>query len=163
MSRDRPMNSFWQTLTLSNLPFYHWRAASILHRLLSPLRRWRKSSFMMEWGDVIGAGLVGLVFAIAPFVSDSKNTLGVLLIACAGFWLLLTLSDEVEEDEQAVRGNGQETSFESVARSLAPSPLPLTTPIHVLVLLYWGISVVATGLSPVKKQRWWVWASSRFT
>lgn len=152
MSRDRPMNSFWQTLTLSTLPFYQWRSASLLHWLLSPLRRWRNSSFMLEWGDLVGAGLVSLVFAIAPFVSDSKDTLGVLLIACAGFWLLLTLSDEVVMgEEQEAKENGQDGSFAAVSRRLSPDPLPLTTPIHLIVLLYWGISVVATGLSPVKK------------
>ncbi|MGA7932805.1 MAG: IctB family putative bicarbonate transporter [Kovacikia sp.] len=146
------MNSFWQTLTLSSLPFYHWRSASLLHRLLSPLRRWRSSSFLLEWGDLMGAGLVGLVFALAPFVSDSKDTLGILLIACAGFWLLLTLSDEVETDAgQAATGKGQQESLAAVVRRLSPVPLPLTTPIHLIVLLYWGISVVATGLSPVKK------------
>ncbi|UBF29078.1 IctB family putative bicarbonate transporter [Kovacikia minuta CCNUW1] len=147
------MNSFWQTLTLSTVPFYQWRSASFLHRLLKPLRRWRSSSFMLEWGDLVGAVLVSLVFAIAPFVSDSKDTLGILLIACAGFWLLLTLSDEPETGSDGQTGSDQDRdqSFAAVVRRLSPVPLPLTTPIHLIVLIYWGISVVATGLSPVKR------------
>jgi putative inorganic carbon (HCO3(-)) transporter len=123
------MNAFWQTLTLSTLSLQQWRTSSYLHHLLAPLRQWRKSSVMLRWGNLIGAVLVSLVFAIAPFVSDSKDSLGLLLIACAGFWFLLTLSDEVSE--------GQKSS--------------LSTPIHGLMLLYWGISAVSTVLSPVKR------------
>lgn len=76
----------------------------------------------MQWAEPMGALLVGLVFALAPFVSN--DLVGVLLLACAGFWVLLTLSD-------AKVGAG-------------------ITPIHLLVLLYWGIATVATALSPVK-------------
>lgn len=129
-------NALWQNLTLSRLSLQQWRTASYFHRLLSPLRQWRKSSFMLRWGDVIGAVMVALVFAIAPFVSDSKDSLGVLLVACAGFWLLLTLSDEVEGDGPVAK-----------ARAAAS----LSTPIHLLVLLYWSVSAVAAGLSPVKR------------
>ncbi|MFN7658492.1 MAG: putative bicarbonate transporter, IctB family, partial [Dolichospermum sp.] len=61
-----------------------------------------------------------------PFVSSTL--IGLLLLACVGLWLLLTLSEEVTSANAA--------SF---------------TPIHLLVLLYWGIAAVATALSPVKK------------
>jgi putative inorganic carbon (HCO3(-)) transporter len=82
----------------------------------------------MQWAEPIGALLVALVFALAPFVSS--NLIGVLLFACAAFWVLLTLSDEI----------------------VYPREVPVKgTPIHLLVLLYWGISAVATALSPVKK------------
>lgn len=74
----------------------------------------------MQRADVLAAMLVSLVFGLTPFVS---NTLvGVLLVACAGFWVLLTLSDDAER----------------------------LTPIHLLILLYWAIATVATALSPVK-------------
>jgi putative inorganic carbon (HCO3(-)) transporter len=64
---------------------------------------------------------------LAPFVPNAL--IGVLLIAGAAFWVLLTLSDE----------------------TVYPRGLPLkVTPIHLLVLLYWSIAVVATALSPVK-------------
>jgi putative inorganic carbon (HCO3(-)) transporter len=81
----------------------------------------------MQYSEPIGALLVALVFALAPFVPNAL--VGVLLVAGAGFWVLLTLSDE----------------------TVYPRGLPLkVTPIHLLVLLYWSIAVVATALSPVK-------------
>jgi putative inorganic carbon (HCO3(-)) transporter len=79
----------------------------------------------MQWGDTIAAGLLSLVYALAPFVSSTL--IGLLLTACVGFWLLLTLSDE------------------------AAPRIPSVTPIHLLVLLYWAVAAVATALSPVKK------------
>lgn len=75
----------------------------------------------MQRSEAIGGILLILVFALAPFVSTAL--IGVLLIACGAYWLLLTLSDD------------KRIGF---------------TPIHLVVLLYWGISAVATALSPVK-------------
>jgi putative inorganic carbon (HCO3(-)) transporter len=122
------MNSAWQQFTLSNLHLYQWRGASYLYRLVGLLQSWRRGSWLMQWAEPIGALLVALVFALAPFVSNSL--VGVLLFAAAAFWVLLTLSDE----------------------TVYPQGLPLkVTPIHLLVLLYWGISTVATALSPVKQ------------
>lgn len=122
------MNSAWQQFTLSNLRLYQWRGASYLYRLVGLLQSWRRGSWLMQWAEPIGALLVALVFALAPFVSNSL--VGVLLFAAAAFWVLLTLSDE----------------------TVYPQGLPLkVTPIHLLVLLYWGISTVATALSPVKQ------------
>ncbi|HEY9301090.1 MAG TPA: IctB family putative bicarbonate transporter [Phormidium sp.] len=115
------MNSDWQQITLSNLPLYQWRGASYLYKLVGCLAAWRRGSWLMQWGEALGALLVSLVFVLAPFVSN--DLVGVLLLASGGFWLLLTLADEV--------GGG-------------------ITPIHLLVLLYWGISAVATAMSPVK-------------
>ncbi|MBE9181847.1 putative bicarbonate transporter, IctB family [Oculatella sp. LEGE 06141] len=115
------MNSVWQQLTLTNLPLQQWGASSYLHRLVGLLRSWRQSSWLLQWSDQIATILVLLVFAVAPFVST--GLIGLLLLACTAFWILLTVSDEVE--------NG-------------------ITPIHLLVLLYWAIATVATVLSPVK-------------
>jgi putative inorganic carbon (HCO3(-)) transporter len=118
------MNSVWQQLTLENFSLYRWQDASFFYRLLGdPLRAWRQGSFALQWGDAIAGLLVSLVFALAPFVSN--DLVGVLLIACACFWLLLTLSDEPTNTG--------------------------VTPIQLLVLLYWSIATVATALSPVKK------------
>src|SRR5512136_3178629 len=87
------MNSVWQQLTLENFSLYRWQDASFFYRLVGdPLRAWRKGSLALQWGDAIAGLIVSLVFALAPFVSN--DLVGVLLIACAGFWLLLTLSDE---------------------------------------------------------------------
>lgn len=117
------MNAFWQQFTLSRVPLQEWRSTSFLHRaIVGILRPWRQSSWLIQWADQIAAVLLAVVFALTPFVS---NTLvGLLLAACGAFWLLITLAD--------VRD------------------VPQLTPIHLLVLLYWGISIVATALSPVK-------------
>ncbi|MCG8362648.1 MAG: IctB family putative bicarbonate transporter [Pseudanabaenales cyanobacterium] len=115
------MNSVWRQITLTGFSLQQWREVSYFHRLLKPLRRWRQASRLLQWGDAIGLILIGLIFALAPFVSTTL--IGVLLIACAGFWLLLTLTDEV--------GVG-------------------LTPIHLMVALYWGVMAAATVFSPVK-------------
>jgi len=123
------MNSVWQRFTLSNLPLSQWQGASYLHRsLVGLLRSWRQSSWLMQWSELLAVLLVSLVFSLAPFVSNAL--IGVLLVACAGFWVLLTLSDEAEAG---------------------------LTPIHLLVLLYWGIATVATALSPVKMAAFTGW------
>ena len=103
------------------MPLSEWQSVSYLHRIVGLLRAWRQSSWLMQWAEELAALFISLVFCLAPFVS---NTLvGVLLVACASFWVLLTLSDNAETG---------------------------TTPIHLLILLYWGIATVATALSPVK-------------
>ena len=117
------MNSVWQQLTLSTLPLSQWRGASYLYRLVGPLQAWRQSSWLMQWADQIGVLFLSLVFGLAPFVSNA--VVGLLLVACAGYWVLLTLSERPEGK--------------------------FVTPIHLLVLLYWGVAMVATAASPVKK------------
>jgi len=87
----------------------------------------------MQWAEPIGALLVALVFALAPFMPNAQ--LGVLLGAGGVLWVLLTLSDETVYPQ---RGQQQGLPFG-------------VTPIHLLVLLYWGITVVATAFSPVKQ------------
>ncbi|MFB2920380.1 IctB family putative bicarbonate transporter [Aerosakkonema funiforme] len=129
------MNAVWQQLTLSNLPLYRWRNASYLSRLVGLLQAWRQGSWLMRWAEPLGALLVSLVFTLAPFVSN--DLIGVLLVACGAFWVLLTVSDEVVREREREEGE-------------AVFSLPKFTPIHLLVLLYWGIAVVATALSPVK-------------
>ncbi|MBD2253110.1 IctB family putative bicarbonate transporter [Nostoc parmelioides] len=121
------MNLVWQRFTLSSLPLKQFLATSYLHRfLVGLLSSWRQTSFLLQWGDIIAAALLSLIYVLAPFVSSTL--IGVLLIACVGFWLLLTLSDDPSSSNNS-----------------------LVTPIHLLVLLYWGIAGVATALSPVKK------------
>lgn len=123
------MNSVWQQLTLENFLLHKWQTASYFYRLIGdPLRAWRKGSVLMQWGEPIAAILVSLIFALVPFVSN--DLVGVLLIACACFWLLLTLSDEAQVG---------------------------VTPIHWMVLLYWSVATVATALSPVKKAAFVGW------
>lgn len=117
------MSSTWQTLTLLNLSAQQWLQASYLRYLVGCLKGWRQGSWLMQWAEPLGGLLVAIVFIVAPFVSTTL--IGVLLMACAAYWILLTISDDVD------RGSG-------------------ITPIHLLVILYWGIAVVATALSPVR-------------
>ncbi|MBD2678460.1 MULTISPECIES: IctB family putative bicarbonate transporter [Nostoc] len=120
------MNLVWQRFTLSSLPVKEYLASSYVHRtLVGLLSSWRQTSVLIQWGDAIAAALLSLVYALAPFTSSTL--IGLLLVACAGFWLLLTLSDETTTNVLSV------------------------TPIHLLVLLYWAIAAAATALSPVKK------------
>ncbi len=116
------LSSVWQQFTLANLSLYQWRSSSFLYRLTGCLQNWRQGSWLMQWAEPIGALLISIVFCLAPFVGT--GLIGVLLVACAGWWILLTLTDEPSQ-----------TTF---------------TPIHLLVLLYWGIATVATALSEVK-------------
>jgi putative inorganic carbon (hco3(-)) transporter len=121
------MYSFWQRLTLSDISPNRWFDASYVHRWVGSLQAWRQQSWLMQWGDEIGAILTSLVFLLSPFEKSipglSTTTIGLLLGAVAAFWVLLTLSDE--------QGGG-------------------ITPIHITLLVFWGISAVSTGLSPVK-------------
>lgn len=115
------LTSFWQQITLSQFALDQWRAVSWSHRLLSPLRQWRQGSWLVPWGDWLGLGIVIALFALAPYVSTAL--IGVLMLAAGGLWILLTLTDEA--------GQG-------------------LTPIHVMVMLFWGVMALATALSPVK-------------
>ncbi|AFY53351.1 putative bicarbonate transporter, IctB family [Rivularia sp. PCC 7116] len=127
------MDFFWQQLTLSSLPLKQYITSSYLHRVLVGLvSSWRQTSILLRWGDAIAVALLSIVYILAPFVSN--GLIGLLLIACVGFWLLLTASDEP--------ANTNATGI---------------TPIHILVFFYWGIATVATSLSPVKKAAFAGW------
>ncbi len=115
------LTDLWQQLTLSGFTFDQWREASLLHRLLAPLRRWRQGSWLLRWGDWIGLAIVVVLFALTPYVSTTL--IGVLLLAAAAFWALLTVTDEA--------GAG-------------------LSPVHIAVAVYWGVMLLATALSPVR-------------
>jgi putative inorganic carbon (hco3(-)) transporter len=121
------MYSFWQRLTLSDLSLDRVVDASYVHRWVGSLHSWRQRSWLMQWGDEIGAILTSLIFIVSPFEKSipglSTETVGLLMIAVAAFWILLTVSDE--------RTGG-------------------VTPIHVTVLVFWAVSAIATGLSPAR-------------
>ncbi|MBO3462368.1 IctB family putative bicarbonate transporter [Aetokthonos hydrillicola] len=123
------MNLVWERFTLSYLPIKEYLNTSYLHRsLVGLVSSWRQTSILIQWGDIIAVALLSVVYGITPFVADNTKLVGLLLAACAGFWLLLTVSDET-----------------------FPRDTPTVTPIHLLVLLYWAIAIVATALAPVKK------------
>jgi len=118
------MNSVWQKLTLTNLSLARsqWLNASYLYGLLNgSLHNWRRGSWLMQWGEPLGFVLLAIVFSLAPFVNTAL--IGLLLLASASFWVLLTVSDNTQE---------------------------YFTPIHLLILLYWGIATLAMVVSPAK-------------
>lgn len=145
------MNFIWQRFTLSDLSLDRWRDTSYLSQLVGILQRWRSSSMLMQWAEPIGALLVAMVFALAPFVS--KELLSLLLFACACFWVLLTLSDETKTGNGSRADNREAPTSTSLADRLSLA----FTPIHLLVLLYWSIATVATALSPVKAYAFQGW------
>ena len=114
----RPVTS---RVTLSQFDFSRWREVSVLHRLMSPFRSWRQGSWLLAWGDGIAWVFAAALMALAPYVSTAM--IGWLLIACAGFWMLLTVSDRAEG---------------------------WLTPVHIVVMAYWGAMVIATAFSPVQ-------------
>ncbi|HEY9761272.1 MAG TPA: IctB family putative bicarbonate transporter [Trichocoleus sp.] len=115
------LSSFWHQITLAPFNLRAWREVSLLHQMLAPLRSWREGSRLLAWGDWIGLAILITLFALAPFVPNAL--IGVLMLAAGGLWVLLTLTDEA--------GEGM-------------------TPIHLLVILFWGVMALATALSPVK-------------
>jgi putative inorganic carbon (hco3(-)) transporter len=123
------MYSFWQRLTLSDLSLDGLLNASYVHRWVGSLQSWRQQSWLMQWGDEIGAVLTSLVFVLSPFEKSipglSTETIGLLLAAVAAFWILLTLSDR--------HSSG-------------------VTPIHITILGFWAISAISAGLSPARSE-----------
>ena len=115
------MKSAWSIITLSKPQLDRWQKGSYLHQFSGWLSDWRHGSWLFQWSEAIGAGLIGIVFLLAPYVSTTL--IGVLLIAVAAFWLLTVLT---------------------------ASHRTVITPIHVLVFLYWCVATVATAFSPVK-------------
>jgi putative inorganic carbon (hco3(-)) transporter len=119
------MNALWQQLTLVHLPLHQWRGSSYAARLVGLLHNWQAGSWLMMRSEALAIGLLAIFFGLAPFVSTTL--MSILLTGCAAFWLLLTLADGAQG--QAKVG---------------------LTPMHLIVMAYWGISVVATGVSPVR-------------
>lgn len=115
------MNSLWQKITLSDLSLSQWRASSYLSKWIGALAGWRSQSWILQWGEAIAALLVTGILIAGPFVST--NFLGFLLGISAAFWLLLTIADD------------------------GPKGF---TPIHVTLLVFWGIAVVASAFAPEK-------------
>ncbi|MEM9118532.1 MAG: IctB family putative bicarbonate transporter [Cyanobacteria bacterium P01_F01_bin.56] len=115
------LSNVWQTVTLNRLMLSQWREVSWLHQLLGFARAWRQGSFLLRWGDEIALAVVASLFALAPYVPTSL--IGLLMLACSAWWLLLTLTDQAGEG---------------------------LTPIHLVVMVYWGVMVLATALSPVR-------------
>ncbi|ACK68152.1 O-antigen polymerase [Rippkaea orientalis PCC 8801] len=115
------MNPVWHQFTLSDFSPYRWLAASYVYRIIGLLGQWKQGSFLLQWGEPLGALLISIVFIFGPFIST--GLIGLWLFALAAYWGLLTLADKGK---------------------------PGITPIHLLVMVYWGMAAIAVALSPVK-------------
>jgi putative inorganic carbon (HCO3(-)) transporter len=131
---------YWQAATLAAAPLGQWRQHSWVGRWIGWLSPWQAGSVLLPWGDAIAAGIIALTFIAAPFVST--GVIGILLVAGAGLWGLLALSDRP--------GLGQRSGAAIGNLGRAVNQSVLFTPIHLLLLLYWGIATIATAFSPVR-------------
>jgi putative inorganic carbon (HCO3(-)) transporter len=115
------MKSAWTKIMFSEPSERRWLTVSYLYRAIGWFSAWRQGSWLFQYSELIGACLLIIIFSLAPF--SSTSLIGVLLIATAVYWLLITISE--------------------------PERLEIT-PIHILVFVYWCISSIATAFSPVK-------------
>ena len=100
-----------------------WRKSSLFGRLIGLLSHWRSSSYLLSYADVIATVIICLLIIAAPFTNNSL--VGVILLAGGGFWGLLTIA-EINKNQ--------------------------VTAIHLWLLAYWLVSVVATAFSPLKAE-----------
>lgn len=105
------------------LPFLH--VYSKFLQLISPLQAWREGSRLLS-ARFLGCLLVVLI-ATLPFLENAQT--GVIGGAVAIAWLMLWLSDRRDAEDQTV---------------------PIWTPIHLPLVSYWVIAVIATLISPVR-------------
>ncbi|MEA5487016.1 MULTISPECIES: IctB family putative bicarbonate transporter [Pseudanabaena] len=94
-------------------------------QLISPLQDWREGSRLLR-ARFLG-GLLVVLTATLPFVENAQT--GVIGAAVAIAWLMLWLSDRRDAEDQTV---------------------PIWTPIHLPLVSYWAIALIATLISPVR-------------
>jgi putative inorganic carbon (HCO3(-)) transporter len=115
------MSSFWQKLTLMDVTLPQWQQHSYLTHWIGALQDWRRGSWILPWGESIGALLVAAILGMNPFVST--GFLAFFLGISAVFWLLLTIADDGPQG---------------------------FTPIHLTILVFWAIAVLASAFAPEK-------------
>jgi putative inorganic carbon (hco3(-)) transporter len=115
------INALWQKMMLGDLALPQWQESSYVSSWIGALAGWRSQSWILQWGESIAALMVAGTLLVSPFVST--NFLGFLLAIGTAFWLLLTVADD------------------------GPNGF---TPIHVTLLVFWGIAVVASAFAPEK-------------
>ncbi|MCG9884092.1 MAG: IctB family putative bicarbonate transporter [Cyanobacteria bacterium] len=133
----------WPPLLLTGAALQQWQRDSWLARWIGLLGPWQRHSVLLAYGDALGAGAIALTFALAPFVST--DLIGVLMLAAAGLWFLLTVADG--RSWRSAIGVGTDDATETGAGKISAG----FTPIHLLLLLYWGLNTIAMALSPVPK------------
>jgi putative inorganic carbon (hco3(-)) transporter len=118
------MYSLWQKVTLSDVSLPQWQQHSYLTRWIRAVQGWRGSSWILQWGESIGALIAVAILGMSPFVAYiSTEFLAFFLIISAIFWLLLTVSDDGPQG---------------------------FTPIHLTVMVFFGVAVLASAFAPEK-------------
>ncbi|MFZ4728840.1 MAG: IctB family putative bicarbonate transporter [Pseudanabaena sp.] len=105
------------------LPFLH--VYNKFLQLISPLQAWRDGSRLL--GAKFLGGLLVILIATLPFLENAQT--GVIGAAVAIAWLMMWLSDRRDGEDQSV---------------------PIWTPIHLPLISYWAIALIATLISPVR-------------
>jgi putative inorganic carbon (HCO3(-)) transporter len=105
------------------LPFLH--VYNKFLQLISPLQGWRDGSRLL--GAKFLGGLLVILVATLPFLENAQT--GVIGAAVAIAWLMMWLSDRRDAEDQSV---------------------PIWTLIHLPLISYWAIALIATLLSPVR-------------
>jgi putative inorganic carbon (hco3(-)) transporter len=105
------------------LPFLH--VYNKFLQLISPLQAWRDGSRLL--GAKFLGGLLVILIATLPFLENAQT--GVIGAAVALAWLMMWLSDRRDVEDQSV---------------------PIWTPIHIPLISYWAIALIATLISPVR-------------
>jgi putative inorganic carbon (HCO3(-)) transporter len=105
------------------LPFLH--VYNKFLQLISPLQAWRDGSRLL--GAKFLGGLLVILIATLPFLENAQT--GVIGAAVALAWLMMWLSDRRDVEDQSV---------------------PIWTPIHIPLISYWAIALIATIISPVR-------------
>ncbi|GAB4363232.1 MAG: IctB family putative bicarbonate transporter [Cyanophyceae cyanobacterium] len=135
----------WTPLLLTGAALHQWQRDSWLARWIGLLGPWQRHSVLLAYGDALGAGAIALTFALAPFVST--GLIGVLMLAAAALWFLLTVADGRSWRSLAGPGTAPTPETTSETSKIGAG----FTPTHLLILLYWGLNTMAMALSPVPK------------
>jgi hypothetical protein len=62
------MNSFWQKFTLIDVSLPQWQRHSYLTGWIGAVQEWRVSSWILQWGESIGALIAVAILGMSPFV-----------------------------------------------------------------------------------------------
>ena len=120
----------------------------IFWRLITPLQAWREGSKLLST-PLLG-GLLVLLLGLLPFLENSQT--GVLTMAIAVVWLLLWLTDRRDQSLKPRDLTSEPDLQDSPQDVNAPRQTKgsYVTPVHLPLMVYWGIAVVATALSSVR-------------
>jgi putative inorganic carbon (hco3(-)) transporter len=115
------VNDLLEILALKRWPLHQWRHHSYAASWIGKFRAWRTESWFLQWGESIGALLVSLILVSSPFISNTM--LVPMLLGLTALWIILTLADD------------------------GPSGF---TPIHLSLIVFWAVAVLASALAPEK-------------